>query len=82
MRQKRLQGSHFANDVQAKGINDLVIAGKVDPCMSRVFPFSGTAECHQLMRDNKHPSGNMAILVNSPRPGLRTVAEVRAARKP
>jgi crotonyl-CoA carboxylase/reductase len=81
MRQKRLQGSHFANDEQSKGINDLVIAGKVDPCLSRTFPFAGTAECHQLMRDNKHPSGNMAILVNAPKPGLRTVDEVRALRK-
>jgi len=80
MRQKRLQGSHFANDTQAKGINDLVIAGKVDPCMSRVFAFDETGDCHQLMRDNLHPSGNMAILVNSPRPGLKTLADVRAAR--
>jgi crotonyl-CoA carboxylase/reductase len=55
-----------------------VIAGKVDPCLSRTFSFGGTGECHQLMRDNKHPSGNMAILVNSPRPGLRTLDEVRA----
>ena len=78
MRQKRLQGSHFANDDQARGANDLVIAGKVDPCLSRVFPFAETAACHQLMRDNLHPSGNMAILVNAPRPGLRTLAEVRA----
>jgi crotonyl-CoA carboxylase/reductase len=81
MRQKRLQGSHFANDDQAKGVNDLVIAGKVDPCMGKVFAFDGTAECHQLMRENKHPSGNMAILVNTPRPGLRTLDEVRAERR-
>ena len=80
MRQKRLQGSHFANDAQAKGINDLVIAGKVDPCMSRVFAWNETGDCHQLMRDNQHPSGNMAILVNAPRPGMRTLAEVRAAK--
>ncbi|HUQ01060.1 MAG TPA: crotonyl-CoA carboxylase/reductase [Kofleriaceae bacterium] len=79
MRQKRFQGSHFANDVQCKGINDLVIDRKVDPCLSRTYDFAGTGECHQLMRDNKHPSGNMAILVNSPRKGLRTVDEVRAA---
>jgi len=78
MRQKRLQGSHFANDDQARGANDLVIAGKVDPCLSRVFSFAETADCHQLMRDNLHPSGNMAILVNAPRPGLRTLADVRA----
>src|SRR6476646_10512548 len=47
MRQKRLQGSHFANDAQAIGLNQLVDAGKVDPCLSKVFPFSETGECHQ-----------------------------------
>jgi len=47
--------------------------------VSRVFPFAKTAECHQMMCDNLHPSGNMAILVNAPRPGLRTLAAVRAA---
>lgn len=80
MRQKRFQGSHFANDEQSKGVNDLVIAGKVDPCLSRTFAFAETGACHQLMRENAHPNGNMAILVNSPKPGLRTLAEVRAAR--
>ncbi len=53
MRQKRFQGSHFANDEQAKGVNDLVIAGKVDPCLSRVFRFAETGACHQLMRENR-----------------------------
>jgi crotonyl-CoA carboxylase/reductase len=77
MRQKRLQGSHFANDVQAKGINDLVSAGKVDACLSRVFEFAETGECHQLMRDNKHPNGNMAILVNAKRRGGKTLADSR-----
>lgn len=72
MRQKRLQGSHFANDAQAKGFNDLVIAGKIDPCASKVFRFDETGECHQLMRDNQHPSGNMAILVNATKPGMKT----------
>ena len=81
MRQKRLQGSHFANDSQAIGINDLVRSGKVDPCMSRVFTFDETAACHQLMRDNKHPSGNMSILVNAPRTGLRTLDDVRNAKR-
>lgn len=79
MRQKRFQGSHFANDEQCAGINNLVIEGKVDPCLSRTFDFADTGACHQLMRDNKHPNGNMAILVNSPKPGLRTVDEVKAA---
>ena len=82
MRQKRFQGSHFANDAQAAGVNALVIAGKVDPCLSQVFTFAQTGESHQLMRDNKHPSGNMAILVNAPQPGLKTLADVRAAVRP
>src|SRR3569623_1236668 len=80
MRQKRLQGSHFANDEQAQGGNKLVMEGKVDPCMSRVFGFRETGECHQLMRENKHPNGNMSILVNAPRPGLRTLDDVRNAK--
>lgn len=73
MRQKRLQGSHFANDEQAAAFNDLVVAGKVDPCLGRVFPFEGTAECHQLMYENRHPDGNMAILVGAPREGMTTL---------
>jgi crotonyl-CoA carboxylase/reductase len=74
MKQKRLQGSHFANDEQAKGINDLVIAGKVDPCMAeRVFEFAETGACHQLMFENKHPAGNMSILVNAKQRGQKTL---------
>jgi crotonyl-CoA carboxylase/reductase len=65
MRQKRLQGSHFANDHDATKFNDLVIDGKIDPCLGRVFPFEGTGECHQLMYENRHPDGNMAILVGA-----------------
>ncbi len=80
MRQKRFQGSHFANDEQSKGFNDLVLAGKIDPCTSRVFEFKETGDCHQLMRDNKHPSGNMSILVNAKRRGEKSLAESRSSR--
>jgi crotonyl-CoA carboxylase/reductase len=80
MRQKRLQGSHFANDEQAKGINDLVTAGQVDPCLSEVFEFSETGKCHQLMHENRHPSGNMAILVQARTQGLKTLDEVRQSQ--
>ncbi len=65
MRQKRLQGSHFANDEQCKGLNDLVIAGKVDPCLSRTFIYDQLPDAHQLMFQNKHPSGNMSVLVGA-----------------
>jgi crotonyl-CoA carboxylase/reductase len=73
MRQKRFQGSHFANDEQARGLNDLVIAKKVDPCLSKVFPFEAIPEAHQLMYENRHPHGNMAIVVGAPREGLTDV---------
>lgn len=70
MRQKRLQGSHFANDEQAKGFNDLVLAGKVDPCMSRAFTWDELPLAHQLMYENRHPYGNMSILIGAPTFGL------------
>ena len=57
MRQKRFQGSHLANDEQAQAVTKLVDEGKVDPCLSRTYRFDELPECHQLMRDNKHPYG-------------------------
>lgn len=65
MRQKRLQGSHFANDEQCAAFNEMVARGEVDPCLSQVFPFEEVGTAHQLMYENRHPSGNMAILVGA-----------------
>jgi crotonyl-CoA carboxylase/reductase len=45
--------------------------------MSRVFDFKETGDCHQLMRENKHPNGNMSILVNAPKRGLKSLKESR-----
>jgi crotonyl-CoA carboxylase/reductase len=70
MRQKRLQGSHFANDEQSAGFNRLVLDGRIDPCLSRTFSFEDIPAAHQLMYENAHPQGNMAALVSAPRPGL------------
>jgi crotonyl-CoA carboxylase/reductase len=66
MRQKRLQGSHFANDEQSRDFNQLVVDGKIDPCLSRTFSFEDISTAHQLMFDNAHPEGNMAALVSAP----------------
>lgn len=74
MRQKRFQGSHFANDEQAAALNKLVDEGKVDPCLAEpVYGFEDIGKVHQLMYENKQPSGNMAVLVNAPRRGLKTL---------
>ncbi len=66
MRQKRLQGSHFANTEQCRALNDMVIAGQVDPALARVFPFDQVGTAHQLLHQNTHPPGNLAIRVNAP----------------
>jgi crotonyl-CoA carboxylase/reductase len=65
MRQKRLQGSHFANDEQCAALNRLVAEGKVDPCLSLTLGFDEVGKAHQLMYENRHPRGNMAILVGA-----------------
>jgi len=74
MRQKRLQGSHFANDGQAAAFNQLVVDGVVDPCVGEVFSFADIGKAHQLMNDNKHGEGNMVALVSAPERGLKTLA--------
>ena len=65
MRSKRLQGSHFANDEQSAALNELVAAGEVDPCLGRTFEFDDVGVAHQLMFENRHPVGNMAVLVGA-----------------
>ncbi|SFH02523.1 crotonyl-CoA carboxylase/reductase [Duganella sp. CF458] len=69
-RQKRLQGSHFANDEQSRAFNNMVIDGVIDPCLSRTFEFHEIPLAHQLMFENAHPHGNMAVLVGAPQRGL------------
>ncbi|WP_223184215.1 crotonyl-CoA carboxylase/reductase [Streptomyces sp. CBMA152] len=65
MRQKRLQGSHFANIRQCRQVIELAASKKLDPCLSWVGDFEETGLAHQLMYENKHPSGNMAVRVNA-----------------
>ena len=71
MRTKRLQGSHFADAEQCRALNQMVMDGEIQPALSRTFPFDGgIGEAHQLMSDNAHPPGNMAILINAPTEGM------------
>ena len=76
MRQKRIQGSHFANLLQASQANQLVIERRLDPCMSEVFSWADIPRAHTKMLRNEHKPGNMAVLVNATRPGLRTLEDV------
>ncbi len=75
MRQKRIQGSHFANLKQASQANNLVIDRRIDPCMSEVFSWEDIARAHTKMMNNQHKPGNMAVLVSAKIPGLRTLED-------
>ena len=73
MRQKRIQGSHFAHLKQASAANQFVLDRRIDPCMSEVLPWDEIPRAHQMMWKNQHKPGNMAVLVNAPQPGLKTL---------
>jgi len=77
--QKRLQGSHFAHLKQASAANKLMLERRLDPCMSEVFPWAELPDAHMKMRRNEHKPGNMAVLVQAPRTGLRTLEDVLEA---
>ncbi|HEY0700117.1 MAG TPA: crotonyl-CoA carboxylase/reductase [Micromonospora sp.] len=79
MRQKRLQGSHFANYAQCRAVTELVAAGRIDPCLSWTGTMDELGKAHQLMYDNEHPPGNMAVLINAACPGLTSLPETIAA---
>jgi crotonyl-CoA carboxylase/reductase len=81
MHQKRVQGSHFANLKQASAANDLMLARRLDPAMSEVFPWEDIPVAHMKMMRNEHKPGNMAVLVQAPRTGLRTFEDVLEASR-
>ncbi len=76
MNQKRVQGSHFANLLQASAANQLMVERRLDPCMSEVFSWSQIPDAHLKMQKNEHKPGNMAVLVSAQKIGLRTYEEV------
>ncbi|MFW8635810.1 crotonyl-CoA carboxylase/reductase [Cribrihabitans pelagius] len=80
MHQKRLQGSHFAHLKQAAAANKLMVERRLDPCMSEVFSWSDLPDAHMKMLRNEHLPGNMSVLVQAPKTGLRTLQDVLEAR--
>jgi crotonyl-CoA carboxylase/reductase len=49
MRQKRLQGSHFASPRECREVTSLVSTGLLDPCLAACHEFSGIGRAHQAM---------------------------------
>ena len=75
MRQKRIQGSHFAHLKQASAANQFVLDRRIYPCMSEVLPWADIPRAHHMMWENEHKPGNMAVLVNAPQPGLKNLED-------
>lgn len=65
MRQKRFQGSHFANGMQCAAFNKLVFQGLVRPCLTRTFDFADLPEAHQIMFESRELLGNFSIRIGS-----------------
>ena len=70
VRQKRLQGSHGTNDEQAQAYNQLVVDGKIDPCLGEIYAFEDIGKAHYDMEQGKVVFGNRVALVGAPKPGL------------
>lgn len=70
VRQKRLQGSHGTNDEQAQAYNQLVVDGKIDPCLGEVYAFEDIGKAHYDMEQGKVVFGNRVALVGASKPGL------------
>jgi crotonyl-CoA carboxylase/reductase len=65
MRQKRLQGSHYANLRQCRHVLQLASDGVLDPCLSWTGNFGDVGLAHQMLYENRNPYGNMAVRVNA-----------------
>lgn len=76
MHQKRLQGSHFAHLKQAAAANQMMIERRIEPFLSETFTWDEIPEAHMKMYRNEHKPGNMSVLVQAPKTGLRTLQEV------
>ena len=58
-----------------------MIERRLDPCMSEVFTWNDLPEAHMKMLRNEHLPGNMSVLVQAPKTGMRTLGEVLDAGK-
>jgi crotonyl-CoA carboxylase/reductase len=73
MHQKRIQGSHFSTLKQASEANKLIINKNIQPCMSEVLSWKDIPEAHMKMARNEHKPGNMAVLVQAKKHGMKTL---------
>ncbi|MFZ1636021.1 MAG: zinc-binding dehydrogenase, partial [Chitinophagales bacterium] len=60
---KRIQGSHYANLEECIALNNLIIKKIINPVLGATFSFHELPTALQLMHDNKHPQGSIAIKI-------------------
>lgn len=71
MRQKRLQGSHFANPRECLAVTRLVDMGLLDPHLGHTYAFEEIGRAHQDLLEGVQAPGNSAVLVGATNnPGL------------
>ena len=73
------QDMYVPNLKQASAANKLMIERRLDTAMSEVFPWAEIPAAHMKMYRNQHKPGNMAVLVQAPRTGLRTFEDALEA---
>ncbi len=77
MRQKRIQGSHFAHLKQAAAANQFVIDRRIDPCMSRGLPLGeDPARPHQDVEEPARARATWRCWSTRRGRGLRTFDDV------
>jgi crotonyl-CoA carboxylase/reductase len=64
-RQKRIQGSHFANQKQASEANRLIRAGRIQPALGQTFEWWQVPLAHVLMMRNRHAPGNHVVRIGA-----------------
>ena len=61
--QKRIQGSHFASLDECFMVNQLVEDNRLNPVLSKVYSLDEVGQVHQMMLENLHPHGNLAVRI-------------------
>ncbi|MED1798839.1 crotonyl-CoA carboxylase/reductase [Brevibacillus porteri] len=61
--QKRLQGSHAGGRQDYFKTYDAINQSSIRPYLSKIIEWEDLAQCHQDIRDNQHPGGNMAVRI-------------------
>ncbi len=60
---KRIQGSHYANIAECTTLNKMVESKIINPVLGHTYTFNELPYALQLMHQNEHPFGSLAVKV-------------------